>query len=131
MVVQHSISAVLLSLRARRVTLAFLTLLGPVAGCDGGSLAPTAVPATIYGHVYQQPTAEFGEPLLSDVVITIEGTDGSHRTTRTDAAGFYTLSVTRGIISISAEKGGYETNRSQFELTCDTVLNFSLVRRVS
>jgi hypothetical protein len=131
MVVQHSTSAVLLYLRARRATLAFLALLGLVAGCDGGSLAPTAVPATIYGHVYRHPSAEFGEPMLSDVLITIEGADGSHRTTRTDAAGFYTLSVARGIISISAAKGGYETNRSLFELTCDTVLNFSLVPRMS
>jgi hypothetical protein len=64
--------------------------------------------------------------MLSDVLITIEGADGSQCTTRTDAAGFYTLPVARGIVSISAAKEGYETNRSQFELARDTVLNFSL-----
>lgn len=127
MVVQRSTSAVLHSLRARRGTLLFLGLLGLIAGCEARSQAPTAVPATISGHVYQRPTAQFGEPMLSDVLITIEGADGSRCTTRTDAAGFYTLPVTRGIISVSAAKEGYETNRSQFDLARDTVLNFSLV----
>jgi hypothetical protein len=127
MVIQHSTSAVPFFVRARRGSLLVLALLGLVAGCEGGSLGPTAVPARISGHVYQRPTAQFGEPMLSDVLITIEGSDGSECTTRTDAAGFYTLSVTRGIVSISAAKAGYQTNRSQFELSSDTVLNFSLV----
>ena len=91
------------------------------------TITGTAVPATITGHVYQRPTAELGEPMLPDVLITIEQADGSHCTTRTNAGGFYTVSVTRGIISISAAKAGYQTNRSQFELSSDTVLNFSLV----
>jgi hypothetical protein len=34
--------------------------------------------------------------------------------------------VTRGTISISAAKAGYETKRWEFELSSDTVLNFSL-----
>jgi hypothetical protein len=65
--------------------------------------------------------------MLSDVLITVEQADGSQSTTRTNAAGFYTVSVTRGVIAISAAKEGYQTNRSQFELSSDTVLNFSLV----
>ena len=110
-----------------RRLLFFIAVLGLVAGCDGGPHGPTAVPASISGHVYQRPTAEFGEPMLSDVLITVERADGSQYTTRTDAAGFYTVSVTRGIIAIIAAKEGYQTNRSQFELSRDTVLNFSLV----
>jgi hypothetical protein len=85
----------------------------------------------VSGYVYQRPTAQLGEPMLADVLITIEKADGSQCTTRTDAGGFYTVAVTRGTISISAAKAGYQTNRSQFELSTDTVLNFSLVPDVS
>jgi hypothetical protein len=130
MIFRHFTSAVQPPPRARNGLrlLVVTALLGVLAGCDGASSsAPTAVPVRLSGHVYQRPTAELGEPLLSDVLITIEQTDGSHRTTRTNAAGFYTVSVSRGLISISAGKAGYQTNRSQFELSSDTVLNFSLV----
>ena len=129
MVVQHSTSTVRFSAQGRtsRHRLLLVALLAAVVGCEGTSQGPTAVPVRISGHVYQRPTAQFGEPMLADVLITVEQTDGSQCTTRTDAAGFYTVSVTRGIISISAAKPGYETNRSQFELASDTVLNFSLV----
>ena len=129
MIFHHSTSAVAGSRRARTGShlLLLIALVGLVAGCEGVPQGPTAVPATITGHVYQRPTAELGEPMLPDVLITIEEADGSRCTTRTNAAGFYTVSVTRGIISISATKAGYQTNRSQFELASDTVLNFSLV----
>ena len=127
---RHRISAVSCFPRARDGrSLLFLTAcLGLLAACgEGMPQGPTAVPAKITGHVYQWPTAELGEPMLPDVLITIQQADGSHCTTRTNAAGFYTVSVTRGIISITAAKAGYQTNRSQFELSSDTVLNFSLV----
>src|SRR5262245_38431726 len=126
--VLQTTSALLFPPRARKLRhlLWFAALLGLAAGCEGGPQAPTAVPATISGYVYQRPTAEFGEPLLPDVLITIELADGSRCSTRTDGAGFYTVSVTRGIVAISAAKAGYQTNRSRFELSGDTVLNFSL-----
>ena len=127
---RHEISAVSCFPRARGGrSLLFLTAcLGLLAACgEGMPQGPTAVPAKITGHVYQWPTAELGEPMLPDVLITIQQADGSHCTARTNAAGFYTVSVTRGIISITAAKAGYQTNRSQFELSSDTVLNFSLV----
>ena len=129
MVFRRLTSAVVSSPRAGygRQLLFFIAVLGLVAGCDGAPQGPTAVPVRLTGHVYQRPTAELGEPMLSDVLITVEQADGSLSTTRTNAAGFYTVSVTRGIISISAAKEGYQTNRSQFELASDTVLNFSLV----
>lgn len=137
MVSRYQISAVSCSPQARRgrSVLFLAACLGLLSACgDGMPQGPTAVPANITGlpanitgHVYQWPTAEHGEPMLADVLITIEQADGSHCTTRTNAAGFYTVSVTRGIISISAAKAGYQTNRSHFELSRDTVLNFSLV----
>ena len=130
MVSRYRISSVSCSPRARigRLLLFLAACLGSLAACgEGMPQGPTAVPAKITGHVYQWPTAELGEPMLPDVLITIEQGDGSLCTTRTNAAGFYTVSVTRGIISISAAKAGYQTNRSQFELSSDTVLNFSLV----
>ena len=114
--------------RRGRFLLFLLACLGSLAACgEGAPQGPTAVPAKITGHVYQRPTAELGEPMLPDVLITIEQTDGSKCTTRTNAAGFYTVSAAPGIISISAAKAGYQTNQSQFELSSDTVLNFSLV----
>ena len=128
--VRYQNSAVSCSPRARRARYLLLlaACLGSLAACgEGVPQGPTAVPAQITGHVYQWPTAELGEPMLPDVLITIEQADGSQSTTRTNAAGFYTVSVTPGTISISAAKAGYRTNRSQFELASDTVLNFSLV----
>ena len=129
MVFHHSTSVVRGSRRARTGSqlLLFVALLGWVAGCEGGPQGPTAVPARISGYVYQRPSADLGEPMLADVLITVEQVDGAQRTTRTNAAGFYTVFVTRGIVSISATKAGYQTNRSQFDLSSDTVLNFSLV----
>jgi len=130
MVSRCQIPAVSCSPQARRARffLFLLACLGSLAACgEGVPQGPTAVPAKITGHVYQWPTAELGEPMLADVLITIEEADGAQSTTRTNAAGFYTVSATRGIISISATKAGYQTNSSQFELSSDTVLNFSLV----
>jgi hypothetical protein len=129
MVSRYQISAVSWSARTRigSALLILMACLGLLACGEGVSQGPTAVPAKITGHVYQWPTAELGEPMLPDVLITIEQADGSKCITRTNAAGFYTVSATRGIISISAAKEGYRTNRSQFELSSDTVLNFSLV----
>jgi hypothetical protein len=128
----HSTSVIPRSPRARTGSQLLLfifwgALLGWVAGCEGGPQGPTAVPARISGYVYQRPSAELGEPMLADVLITVEQVDGAQRTARTNAAGFYTVFVTRGVVSISAAKAGYQTNRSQFDLSSDTVLNFSLV----
>ena len=99
------------------------------ASCCGGSPhAPTPLPPSVSGHVYQLVSAE-GEPMLWNVLITVEQADGSRTTTRTNAGGFYTVSAAPGRIAITAEKPGYETNRTAFELADDTVLNFSLTRR--
>ena len=60
------------------------------------------------------------------MLITIEQADGSQRTALTDGEGYYTLSATAGLIAISAVKAGYETNRARFDLSRETVLNFSV-----
>jgi hypothetical protein len=83
--------------------------------------------AQVSGRVYHLGTAELGEPNLVDVLITIDSADSSRRTTVTNATGFYSLSASAGIVSISAAKSGFQTNRSTFELSRDTVLNFSLI----
>jgi hypothetical protein len=81
---------------------------------------------TISGYVYQQETSEFGEPKLTDVLITVSEGDRSPRTTRSDAVGFYTVSVRTGTISITAAKAGYGTRASSFDMSINMVLNFSL-----
>lgn len=80
----------------------------------------------VSGHVYQIGTTEFGEPMLADVLITIEQADGLRATARTNARGFYAIWATAGVVSISATKPGFRANLTQFDLADDTVLNFSL-----
>ena len=103
-----------------------LALLTAIARCGGAPQAPTGARPTVSGYVYQSATAAFGEPSLETVLITVDQADGTQRTALTNEAGFYTLSVFSGFISISATKAGFETNRSQFDLVDNTVLNFSL-----
>ncbi len=69
---------------------------------------------------------EFGEPGISNVLITIEQADGSRNSAMSNRAGFYIVSGTAGAISISAAKEGFDTNQSQFDLLSDIVLNFAL-----
>jgi len=103
-----------------------LALLASAAHCGGAPQAPTAARPTVSGYVYQSPTAALGEPSLETVLITVEQSDGTQRTALTDQSGFYAVSVLSGLVSISATKTGFETNRSQFDLVDNTVLNFSL-----
>lgn len=103
-----------------------LVALGLLANCGQSPHSPTATPRMVSGHVYQFGATEFGEPMLADVLITIEQADGVLLTARTNATGFYAIWATGGVISISATKPGFRAKRTQFELTDDTVLNFSL-----
>jgi len=107
--------------------LLLVALAGCTSCCGGSPQGPTPLPPRVSGHVYQFVSVE-GEPMLSNVLITIEQPDGSRSTTRTNAAGFYTVAAVPGRIAITARKLGYESNRSEFELADDTVLNFSLRR---
>jgi Carboxypeptidase regulatory-like domain len=96
----------------------------------GGQLpgAPDAIPLlTISGYVYEQGTPNAGEPLLSNVLITVQEAEGPSHTATTDGAGFYTISVRAGAISISASKVGFVTRRSRFDMSKSTVLNFTLI----
>jgi hypothetical protein len=98
-----------------------------VAGC-GGELptAPDGRLLTISGYVYAQATAS-GEPVIGDVVITVQEVEGPPHTAISDGLGFYTVSVRAGTISITASKLGYATRASSFDMSNSTVLNFSLL----
>jgi carboxypeptidase family protein len=96
------------------------------SGC--GNPMPTAPDAflTISGHIYQQETPEFGEPGLSQVLVTVQESGGTTRTAQTNGAGFYVVSVRIGTVSVIASKEGYTTGGANFDLSNNTVLNFSL-----
>jgi Carboxypeptidase regulatory-like domain len=99
-----------------------------VLGC-GGHLpgAPGDImPLTISGYVYEQEVAGSGEPMLAEVLITVQETDGSPRSAKSDGVGFYTVPVRAGTISITASKVGYGTRASSFYMSKSTVLSFSL-----
>lgn len=81
---------------------------------------------TISGYVYQEGSPESGEPLLANVLITVQEAEGLPRTAETDDVGFYTVSVRGGTVSVTASKDGYATRASNFDLSKSTVLNFSL-----
>jgi hypothetical protein len=81
--------------------------------------------AKVSGWVYEE--AVWGDPPLAETLITVTHSDGSERTTVSDAGGFYELSVRAGAISITAFKEGYEAKKWEFSLLKDTVLNFGLV----
>lgn len=106
--------------------LLLLVALGLLPGCGQSPHSPTAKPRMVSGHVYQLGTTHVGEPMLADVLITLEQPDGVRLTARTNAAGFYIIWATGGAISISATKPGFQANRTEFDLADDTVLNFSL-----
>lgn len=123
---KHSISHSCRSSRWRYAKRAVIVaLVGLVASCSRLPNAPTVQSPIVSGHVYQTATPGFGTRLLSRVLITIEQADGSQRTALTAGEGYYTLSATAGLVAIGAVEAGYETNRARFDLSRDTVLNFS------
>jgi carboxypeptidase family protein len=100
-----------------------------VGSACGGQLpgAPDAGLLTISGYVYQEGTAQLGEPAVLGALITVQEGEGSARTAISDSRGFYTVSVRAGSVSITASKTGYAERVSQFNLSIDTILNFSLM----
>ena len=76
--------------------------------------------------MYQQGTAETGEPKLASVLVTVQEDDGLPRTVISDEVGFYTVAVRAGTIWITASKVGYATRVSTLNFSDSTVLNFSL-----
>jgi hypothetical protein len=96
------------------------------SGCSRGSpVSPVAELATISGYIYfQDPSG--GEPEIANVLISVTESDGSQRMALSNAAGFYTISVRSGRVSITASKEGYEAKVWHLVLSNDTVLNFSL-----
>ena len=85
--------------------------------------------STISGHVYGQETPALGEPMLADVLITVNDPYGQTTTAMSDEDGFYVIAVRTGAISITASKNGYTARPAvQFDLLSDTILNFSLTQ---
>ena len=114
--------------RLPRLVLLVAGVAAAAVGC-GGQVpnAPEVGLLTISGHVYQQGTAETGEPKLASVLITVQEDDGLPRTVISDEVGFYTVAVRAGTISITASKAGYATRVSTIDFSNSTVLNFSLI----
>ena len=99
------------------------------AGCSGRSpVAPDSTPQpivrTISGQVHENVT--WGDPPLAGAVIEVTGADGSKKTGISDTGGFYKIAAGPGSVTVTASKPGYETQRSEFVLETNTVLNFSL-----
>ena len=81
---------------------------------------------TISGHVYQQETVELGEPLLVNVLITVQDVEGSAHTAITNHHGFYTVSAPAGMLSITASKPGYASRVLALDLSTNTIVTFHL-----
>jgi hypothetical protein len=99
-----------------------------IAGCGRQMPAgpATTAPITISGYVHAEGTFEAGEPTLSDVVVTVRDAEGSSRTSISNGLGFYSVSARSGTITITASKEGYTSRSASFDISADTVLNFSL-----
>ena len=105
-------------------TLLVLVLLN---GCGGQSpVSPTENSLMVSGHVYQHLTPESGEPPIAGVLITLRHAKGAESTSLTDGDGFYRIPATAGEVTVSVSKDGYQTRELRFDVTDDTVLNFSL-----
>ena len=114
------------SVRPQLFVMLVAAMTSVISSC--GKPLPTAPDAfmTISGYVYQQQTPELGEPGLSDVLVTVQEEGGTTRTAQTNGVGFYVVSVRTGTVSIMASKEGYTTGGTNFDLSSNTVLNFSL-----
>jgi len=113
--------------RPPRLDVVAAGVVAAAVGCGGQvPSAPDVGLVTISGHVYQQGTAEAGEPRLDNVLITVQEENGLPRTVMSNGVGFYTVAVRAGTICITASKAGYATRVSTFDFSDSTVLNFGL-----
>ena len=101
---------------------------GSVTGPDS-TQQPTAPEdaAAITGQIYDNATGV--DRAIPDALVEVNQSDGSSLTATTNANGFYRIVARRGAVTITASKDGYESTQWQFDLTNDTVLNFSLSPR--
>jgi len=121
------------SIHTRRFLLCFAAALSFVSvvlsACGESGPAITAaspLTATVSGHVYQRFTAASGEPLLANVAIRVNHSNGSVYSARTNRDGFYEVAAAIGSLAVTVQKNGYETKTSEMYLSGDTVLNFSI-----
>lgn len=105
----------------------FLGLYAGVAACGAMPGAPGDPRLlSISGYVYAEGTVAAGEPALADALIMVQDRERAPYSTTTNSAGFYTLSVRAGNVSITASKVGFATRETTFDIANSTVLNFSL-----
>ena len=106
------------------------------AACSNSTTSPSALRAedvasvsiektgpVVSGTVYVGSSAA-DHPLADANVIVVSG--GETRTTRTNASGYYSLSVPAGEGSITASKSGYSPKSWNLSVANDLVVNFSL-----
>jgi hypothetical protein len=111
------------------------------AGCEAASPVAPGIPDTLQngtsidaaatvqmsGWVYANTT--WADPPIADAFIEVRTSDGSATTTRSDATGYYELTVPRGtgVASVTTTKSGYLPTAHQVTLAkVHTVLNFFL-----
>jgi hypothetical protein len=113
--------------KSSRLLSALVLALAVVPGCAGQSpVSPTSDQPIVSGYVYQQMIPGSGEPPIADAVITVRDAHGTESTASSDRRGFYQIEATVGEVVVTATKDGYTTRESRFDVTDDTVLNFSL-----
>ena len=98
----------------------------PSALRDASESASVSIEKTgpvVSGTVYVGSSAA-DHPLADANVIVVSG--GETRTTRTNASGYYSLSVPAGEGSITASKSGYSPKSWNLSVANDVVVNFSL-----
>ena len=97
-----------------------------LSGCGGFPTAPSGAGIVVSGQVYEAMVSDSGEPPIADVTVTVKDATGAAATTLTDEWGFYTVPASLGPVVVTAEKPGYKSRVSRFELVDSTVLNFAL-----
>ena len=80
--------------------------------------------ATITGSIYEMTVD--GIVPISDAVIEVIDESASMQRERSDADGFYTVSIRRGNVAITASRDGYKPKTWRLTLLDDITLNFSL-----
>jgi hypothetical protein len=102
-------------------------------GCSGSPTAPTVVqrpggPAgdavTISGQVYASIAPMY--PYIENAVVEVDLGEGISAVVTSDAEGFYRITTRRGTITVTTSKDGFEPKQVHFDLSRDTVVNFSL-----
>jgi Carboxypeptidase regulatory-like domain len=108
-----------------------------VVGCQGSPIRPTqplppppaATLVSVTGVVSEiMPDQDATSMPLAGATITIVADPANPLSTVTDDNGFYSVTQSKGTVTVTVAKDGYETVTRSIELTEDAVLNFELKR---